>query len=194
MTAGTQCYGAFTAEEFIPAQEATDSLEASFGRVKGIWEETSEISKNEQAPRQKSLHDTRNSNQGKQGLVFYSVYPPSFAGSEHKLQHLVDKIVRNQDQPASLLLQQKLKSGNTEVQSQIIDAILVQTLEVIRNRFGNFLIQRCLEVGQPKQVKMIASAMNGCVVQVSCDRFGCHVVQKVYFAASFFFSITMNTK
>ncbi|KAJ3220201.1 hypothetical protein HDU67_005527 [Dinochytrium kinnereticum] len=92
--------------------------------------------------------------------------------------YLVDKIVKTNDQPASLLLQQKLKTGNPEVRTTLFEAIRSQALPLIRNRFGNFLMQRCLEHGTPSQVRVLAGAMVGHIYALSCDRFGCHVVQK----------------
>ncbi|KNC97720.1 uncharacterized protein SPPG_07182 [Spizellomyces punctatus DAOM BR117] len=91
---------------------------------------------------------------------------------------LVDKIVRTNDQPASLLLQQKLKTGNAEVKAMIFDAILGQALSLMKNRFGNFLMQRALEFGTPQQVRILGQTMRGNVLNLACDRFGCHVVQK----------------
>ncbi|KAJ3390000.1 hypothetical protein HDU84_008059 [Entophlyctis sp. JEL0112] len=100
-------------------------------------------------------------------------------GSQPSTFHyLVDKIVRTQDQPASLLLQQKLKTTNFEARALIIDAILHQAIDLIKNRFGNFLVQRCFEVGDGEQINMLTSAMLGSIVNLSSDRFGCHVVQK----------------
>ncbi|KAJ3276303.1 hypothetical protein HK104_003690 [Borealophlyctis nickersoniae] len=91
---------------------------------------------------------------------------------------LVEKIVKTNDQPASLLLQQKLKSAVPEVKNMIFDAILHQALPLMKNRFGNFLMQRCLEFGTPQQVRIIGQTMRGNILSLSCDRFGCHVVQK----------------
>ncbi|KAJ3220674.1 hypothetical protein HDU81_011250 [Chytriomyces hyalinus] len=108
-------------------------------------------------------------------------YRPNGTFDRHSsitFHHMVDRIVRTQDQPASLLLQQKLKTPHYETRAEIMDAILHQSLNLMRNRFGNFLVQRCLEVGDASQVRAITSTMVGCVVMLSCDRFGCHVVQK----------------
>ncbi|KAJ3013500.1 hypothetical protein HKX48_005723 [Thoreauomyces humboldtii] len=91
---------------------------------------------------------------------------------------LVDKIVRTNDQPASLLLQQKLKTGTNEVKSMIFDAILGQAISLIKNRFGNFLMQRVLEFGTPHQIRILGQTMRGNVLSLACDRFGCHVIQK----------------
>ncbi|TPX37817.1 hypothetical protein SeMB42_g06744 [Synchytrium endobioticum] len=91
---------------------------------------------------------------------------------------LVDKIIRINDQPASLLLQQKLKSSDPAIRDAIFEAILREPLSLMRNRFGNFLMQRCLEYGSAQQIRMIGETLRGNVLSLSCDRFGCHVVQK----------------
>ncbi|KAJ3114617.1 hypothetical protein HDU96_001871 [Phlyctochytrium bullatum] len=98
--------------------------------------------------------------------------------STASFRYLVDKIVKTNDQPSSLLLQQRLKVATTETRNLIFEAIRSQALPLIRNRFGNFLMQRCLEYGTPSQVRVLAGAMVGHVYALSCDRFGCHVVQK----------------
>lgn len=51
---------------------------------------------------------------------------------------------------------------------------------LILSRFGNFLVQRCFEHGTPDQVIAIAQAIHGNVLSLSCDAFGCHVIQKAF--------------
>lgn len=46
------------------------------------------------------------------------------------------------------------------------------------NRFGNFLIQRCLEYSNRAQVKSLTRCIENSVCLLSMDPFGCHVVQK----------------
>ncbi|KAJ3350920.1 hypothetical protein HDU83_009339 [Entophlyctis luteolus] len=119
----------------------------------------------------------------------------------HVANYLVDKIVRTQDQPASLLLQQKLKTTNVEARAQIIDAILHQAIDLIKNRFGNFLVQRCFEVGDAEQINLLTSSMLGSIALDVCSdslkvsvinelitaipetvthRFACHVWQRIF--------------
>ncbi|KAI9341400.1 armadillo-type protein [Obelidium mucronatum] len=116
-----------------------------------------------------------------------------FGDSIH-YQLLVEKIIQTNDQPASLHLQQNIKHLSGLIQSPSTEATTVasairsrnllmesvrpQALSLMRNRFGNFLMQRCLEFGTRDQVKNIVSLMVGHVYPLSCDRFGCHVVQK----------------
>ncbi|UZP40981.1 hypothetical protein NXS19_008797 [Fusarium pseudograminearum] len=95
-------------------------------------------------------------------------------------KYIVDKIVCNNDQQASIFLQQKLKVGTPEQKFEIVDAIVAQAYPLMINRFGNFLVQRCFEHGTPDQVIHIAEAIRGNTLSLSMDPFGCHVVQKAF--------------
>lgn len=95
-------------------------------------------------------------------------------------KYIVDKIVCNNDQQASIFLQQKLKVGTAEQKFEIVEAIINQAYPLMINRFGNFLVQRCFEHGTPDQVIAIANAIHGNVLSLSMDPFGCHVIQKAF--------------
>jgi hypothetical protein len=95
-------------------------------------------------------------------------------------KYIVDKIVCNNDQQASIFLQQKLKVGTSEQKFDIIEAIVSQAYPLMINRFGNFLVQRCFEHGTPDQVVAIANAIRGNTLSLSMDAFGCHVIQKAF--------------
>ncbi|TVY53600.1 Meiotic coiled-coil protein 2 [Lachnellula cervina] len=95
-------------------------------------------------------------------------------------KYIVDKIVCNNDQQASIFLQQKLKVGTTEQKFDIVEAIVAQAYPLMVNRFGNFLVQRCFEHGTTEQVNKIAEAIRGNTLNLSMDAFGCHVVQKAF--------------
>ncbi|MCJ1307236.1 hypothetical protein MMC25_000882 [Agyrium rufum] len=95
-------------------------------------------------------------------------------------KYIVDKIVCNNDQQASIFLQQKLKIGSVEQKFEIVEAIVAQAYPLMVNRFGNFLVQRCFEHGTPEQVVAIANAIRGNTLTLSMDAFGCHVVQKAF--------------
>ncbi|KAL9078477.1 MAG: hypothetical protein Q9157_002598 [Trypethelium eluteriae] len=94
--------------------------------------------------------------------------------------YIVDKIVCNNDQQASIFLQQKLKVGTPEQKYEIVQAIIGQAYSLMVNRFGNFLVQRCFEHGTPEQIIAIAKAIRGNTLNLSMDAFGCHVVQKAF--------------
>ncbi|ETS78664.1 hypothetical protein PFICI_08517 [Pestalotiopsis fici W106-1] len=95
-------------------------------------------------------------------------------------KYIVDKIVCNNDQQASIFLQQKLKVGTPDQKYEIVDAIILQSHPLMVNRFGNFLVQRCFEHGTPEQVIKIAESIRGNTLSLSMDPFGCHVVQKAF--------------
>ncbi|KAL2393445.1 Meiotic coiled-coil protein 2 [Exophiala dermatitidis] len=95
-------------------------------------------------------------------------------------KYIVDKIVCNNDQQASIFLQQKLKVGTAEQKFEIVESIVNQAYPLMINRFGNFLVQRCFEHGTPDQVVAIANAIHGNVISLSMDPFGCHVIQKAF--------------
>ncbi|KAE8147948.1 armadillo-type protein [Aspergillus avenaceus] len=95
-------------------------------------------------------------------------------------RYIVDKIVCNNDQQASIFLQQKLKVGTAEQKYEIIEAIVHQAYPLMINRFGNFLVQRCFEHGTPEQIVAIANAIKGNTLSLSMDPFGCHVIQKAF--------------
>ncbi|KAJ3326821.1 hypothetical protein HDU91_004539 [Kappamyces sp. JEL0680] len=97
---------------------------------------------------------------------------------KNTFKSLVDKIVKTNDQPCSIFLQQRLKVENEEVKELIFEAIMAQVLPLMKNRFGNFLVQCCLDYGTEEQFNALCLKMKGQVVQLSCDRFGCHVMQK----------------
>lgn len=93
---------------------------------------------------------------------------------------MIEKVIVQSDQQASLFLQQKLKLATPSQKYEIIDSIVRQSQPLMVNRFGNFLVQRCFEYGTKDQVDRISSAIRGNVVNLSMDMFGCHVVQKAF--------------
>jgi hypothetical protein len=106
-------------------------------------------------------------------------------------KYIVDKIVCNNDQQASIFLQQKLKIGTADQKHAIVDAIVAQAYQLMINRVGNFLVQRCFEHGTQEQIQGIANAIRGNTVALSMDAFGCHVIQKAFDCVPEEFKATM---
>lgn len=102
------------------------------------------------------------------------------ANTRANYHFLVEKIVKTNDQPASLLLQQKLKtsSDSPEIRDMIFEAILTQAIPLMKNRFGNFLMQKAFETASAQQALLLGQIMRGNIYHLACDRFACHVVQK----------------
>jgi hypothetical protein len=132
-------------------------------------------------------------------------------------KYIVEKIICNNDQQASIFLQQVsalfdfcIKVGTAEQKFEIVEAIIAQAYPLMVNRFGNFLVQRCFEHGTPDQVRepagvvkrgmlttfpmqviAIAQAIRGNTLNLSMDAFGCHVVQKAFDAVPEEYKATM---
>jgi pumilio-family RNA binding repeat-containing protein len=104
---------------------------------------------------------------------------------------LVDKIVRGNDQQASILMQQKIKSVDRNEKHRMCEAIVNACSELMTNRFGNFLVQRVLEHGTPEQIHQVGNSIRGRVVSLSMDAFGCHVIQKAFDTVSEEFKASM---
>jgi hypothetical protein len=66
-----------------------------------------------------------------------------------------------------------------EQKQEIFQAVYHEAYGLMTNRFGNFLVQRIFEVGTPEQIRLLAQTMKGNVLTLTCEPFGCHVVQKV---------------
>jgi len=105
--------------------------------------------------------------------------------------HLVEKIIHGNDQQASILMQQKIKTVDRTEKVRMCDAIVHNCEALMTNRFGNFLVQRVLEHGTADQIAYVASSITGRVVQLSMDAFGCHVIQKAFDYVSEEFKIRM---
>ncbi|KAL2916048.1 hypothetical protein HK105_204472 [Polyrhizophydium stewartii] len=101
-----------------------------------------------------------------------------FMDVRHTFKILVEKIVKTNDQPSSIYLQQRLKTDPPEIKARIFEAVLQHVIMLMKNRFGNFLVQCCLDCCTPQQIHVLGNCMRGQVISLSCDRFGCHVMQK----------------
>lgn len=105
-------------------------------------------------------------------------YLPTDSFNPTNFHYLVDKIVKTNDQPASLFLQHKLRFSTVDVNAQIFAAIVIKAPPLMRNRFGNFLMQKVIEHGSPDQLLTIGRIIRQNISSLATDRFACHVVQK----------------
>ncbi|KAI6154223.1 ARM repeat-containing protein [Pisolithus tinctorius] len=91
----------------------------------------------------------------------------------------VARIIKSSDQQASIFLQQKLKVADVEERHKIVDAICARGFEMMSHRFGNWAVQRCLDVAAtPEERRKIVACMRGRVVDLATNCYGCHVLQK----------------
>lgn len=79
------------------------------------------------------------------GKYLVSVIVKIFTNSLHT-SVIVSKIINRTDQQSSIFLQQKLKSLSKSQLPKLVNAVLGRCVALMTNRFGNFLIQRVLEI------------------------------------------------
>jgi len=95
-------------------------------------------------------------------------------------QSFVRRILTHSDQQCSMYLQQRLKTTPHEARkTAIIQAVGRMLLDLCLSKFGNFLVSRCLEQGGLELAVSWAKALEGHLLALSLDPFGCHCVQKL---------------
>ena len=84
------------------------------------------------------------------------------------------------DQHGSRFIQQKLESATSDEKEIIFNEIVPRNaLQLIQDVFGNYVIQKLFEYGTQIQKTALANTMDGHVLQLSLQMYGCRVVQKV---------------
>lgn len=83
------------------------------------------------------------------------------------------------DQHGSRFIQEKLQSANSDEKDQVFVEIEVNALQLMKDVFGNYVIQKFFEHGNQVQKKIIAGKMKGKVAELSTQMYACRVVQKV---------------
>lgn len=93
----------------------------------------------------------------------------------HILGHTVEFC---QDQNGSRFIQQRLEMGDPAEQQIVVKEVL-PAIRVLRNDvFGNYVVQKLFDFGTPDVKKKIRDTMQGEVLQLSLQMYGCRVVQK----------------
>ncbi|KAL2181311.1 armadillo-type protein [Thermothelomyces heterothallicus CBS 202.75] len=82
------------------------------------------------------------------------------------------------DQQASRFIQQKLETANSDERDQVFAEIEKNAIQLMKDVFGNYVMQKLFEYGDQVQKKVLASAMKGKVVDLSMQPYACRVVQK----------------
>lgn len=86
------------------------------------------------------------------------------------------------DQHGSRFIQQKLETANSDEKDQVFREIEPNAVQLMKDVFGNYVIQKFFEHGNMVQKKILANAMKGKVVDLSTQMYACRVVQKVSLA------------
>ena len=84
------------------------------------------------------------------------------------------------DQHGSRFIQQKLETATSDEKEIIFTEIVPHNaLQLIQDVFGNYVIQKLFEYGTQIQKTALANTMEGHVLQLALQMYGCRVVQKV---------------
>ncbi|KAK7014832.1 kinesin heavy chain [Favolaschia claudopus] len=97
-----------------------------------------------------------------------------------KLKDIVGYVVEfSGDQHGSRFIQTELQTASSEERQSVFDEIVPNnTLQLMQDVFGNYVIQKLFEHGTQTQKTLLANIMEKNVLHLSCNLYGCRVVQK----------------
>jgi mRNA-binding protein PUF3 len=72
-----------------------------------------------------------------------------------------------------------LETANSDEKDQIFTEIQPNSIQLMTDVFGNYVIQKMFEHGNQSQKKILANQMKGHIMTLSMQMYGCRVVQKV---------------
>ncbi|KAI1367057.1 ARM repeat-containing protein [Xylaria arbuscula] len=82
------------------------------------------------------------------------------------------------DQHGSRFIQDKLSSVSSDEKEQVFKEVEPNALQLMKDVFGNYVIQKLFEHGTQKQKKMLAELMLKRIADLSVQMYSCRVVQK----------------
>jgi hypothetical protein len=82
------------------------------------------------------------------------------------------------DQTGSRFLQTKVSTASPDEFARFFDEIAPHLSSLIRDRFGNYVIQKILPLCTSAQIQLITQPIWGSVAELALDTFACCVVQK----------------
>jgi len=83
-----------------------------------------------------------------------------------------------QDQNGSRFIQQRLELGDTSEHRIVMNEVLPAIHRLRNDVFGNYVVQKLLEFGSPKMKVDIRDTLQGEMLHLSLQMYGCRVVQK----------------
>jgi len=83
------------------------------------------------------------------------------------------------DQHGSRFIQQKLEMADEVDKQMVFDEILPCALQLMVDVFGNYVIQKFFEHGTKEQITLLGCELEGHVLSLSLQMYGCRVIQKL---------------
>lgn len=85
------------------------------------------------------------------------------------------------DQHGSRFIQLKLETANSDEKDQVFREVEPNAVQLMKDVFGNYVVQKFFEHGNQVQKKILGEKMRGKMVELSMQVYACRVVQKVSF-------------
>ena len=102
------------------------------------------------------------------------------AGRRYELRDIYSHVVEfSGDQHGSRFIQQKLETANSDEKERVFSEIKPNSLQLMTDVFGNYVIQKFFEHGTQQQKAVLAEQMKGRMLTLSLQMYACRVVQKV---------------
>eukprot|EP00928_Gymnodinium_smaydae_P097683 TRINITY_DN8907_c1_g7_i1.p1 TRINITY_DN8907_c1_g7~~TRINITY_DN8907_c1_g7_i1.p1 ORF type:complete len:1190 (+),score=241.99 TRINITY_DN8907_c1_g7_i1:219-3788(+) len=83
------------------------------------------------------------------------------------------------DQAGCRMLQHKLDEGNAEVASAIFAEVLNHCVDLMMDPFGNYLVQKLMDMCNAKQLELILDKVCGSLVRIALNMHGARAAQKL---------------
>mmetsp|Transcript_19620 Transcript_19620/g.24787 ORF Transcript_19620/g.24787 Transcript_19620/m.24787 type:complete len:779 (-) Transcript_19620:83-2419(-) len=102
--------------------------------------------------------------------------------SNHKfeLSDIFGHIIEfSSDQHGSRFIQQKLETATETEKQRVFEEILPDALSLMVDVFGNYVIQKFFEYGSREQIQQLSVVLEGHVLALSLQMYGCRVIQKL---------------
>ncbi|KAI4596581.1 mRNA binding protein puf3 [Pestalotiopsis sp. 9143b] len=100
-------------------------------------------------------------------------------GRRWELKHIYGHVVEFcGDQYGSRFIQDRMVSANSDEKDNLFNEILPNALQLTKDVFGNYVIQKFFEHGSQVQKTALARVMQGSIPDLSINMYACRVVQK----------------
>lgn len=76
-----------------------------------------------------------------------------------------------------MFIQMKLKDAKSEEKDQVFREIRLEAVPLMKDVFGNYVMQKFFEHGDQEQKRLLVQKMRGRVAELAKDTYGCRVVQ-----------------
>nr|CCC94218.1 putative RNA-binding protein [Trypanosoma congolense IL3000] len=83
-----------------------------------------------------------------------------------------------QDQEGSRFIQRAVESATSDEVDALFREIFESPLELVVDIFGNYVLQKLLEIGNARQLAYAATRLQNNVVSLTLQTYGCRVIQK----------------